>query len=219
MNVARQGSRRSQPGRLELSPDVVHSILQVITAGWAVASKTPGATRVAHEEVLNELLREGMRWVVDRDRAMDSDGRLPKMQILGETGSRSRPDVERPDGRIDIPILLMQPFSHEPHALVECKRVAGNNAKLCRLYVVEGVDRFASGKYAGSHATAFMVGYVIAGTRPDAADGVNGYLGRQGRLADRMETLLSADTWTRRSRHARASGFPITLLHTFVAVR
>ena len=159
-----------------------------------------------------------MRYVVDPDRAFGRAPRFPEMRIMDEVGWHSRPDVVRPDGRVDISILLTQPFSHRPHALIECKRVAGSSAGLCRLYVVKGMDRFASGQYAGNHATAFMVGYVIEGTRVAAADGVNGYLQRQGRAADQMEPLPSADAWTRRSRHSRPSGSSITLLHTFVAV-
>ena len=68
MNVMHPGPFRYRQGRVDLSPDIVHTILQVITAGWAVASKDEGATRVAHEEALNELLRDGMaprrfKWV------------------------------------------------------------------------------------------------------------------------------------------------------------
>lgn len=203
---------------MKLRPDIEHTILEVITAGWEVASEDEGATSDANEGALSELLRDGMRCVVDRDRALGPAARLPEMRILAETEWRSRPDIKRPDGRIDIPILLTRPFSHEPHALVECKRVAGGSTELCRLYVVEGMDRFSSGKYAGNHSTGFMVGYVIEGTRVAATDGINGYLQRQGRCADRMEPLPNADTGTRRSRHSRPSGLPITLLHTFVTV-
>ena len=219
MNVMRSAPFRYRQGRVDLSSDIVHTILQVIAAGWAVASKDEGAIGVAHEEALNELLRDGMRYVVDPNRAFGPAPRFPEMRIMDEVGWHSRPDVVRPDGRVDISILLTRPLSHKPHALVECKRVAGNSARLCRLYVVRGMDRFASCQYAGNHATAFMVGYVIEGTRVAAADGINGYLRRQGRPADQMEPLPSADMWTRRSRHSRPSGSSITLLHTFVAVR
>lgn len=220
MKVGRQGLSLYRPGRIALSPDVQQAILHVVRAGWAVALKVAEGTGTVREEVLNELLRDGMRVAVERDRAEGRHRRLPEMSILDETASRSRPDVQRPDGRIDIPILLLtRPFAHVGHALIECKRIAGNRASLCRLYVVEGMDRFASGKYARNHAIAFMVGYVIAGTCVAAADGVNGYLQRQARPEDRLEQIPSPDKSTWQSRHSRTSGCPIVLLHTFLATR
>lgn len=220
MRVARKGSFRYQPGRFELSPDGRQAILHVVRAGWAVASKVVEEAGVTREDVLNELLRDGMRLAVENDRGSGRLRRLPEMRILSEGASHSRSDVDRPDGRPDIPILLSRPFSHEAHAIIECKRVAGSSARLCRLYVVEGIDRFKNGKYAWNHATAFMVGYVIAGTRVAAIDGVNGYLQRQARPQDQLEEWLpGANRSTWRSRHSRTSGSSIVLFHTFVAAR
>lgn len=220
MKVTRKGSFRYQPGRFELSPDGRQAILHVVRAGWAFASKIVEEEGGNCEDVLNELLRDGMRFAVEKDRALGQHRRLPEMRVLPEGASRSCPEVDRPDGRPDIPILLSRPFSQEAHAVIECKRVAGNRARLCRLYVVEGIDRFKNDKYAGNHATAFMVGYVITGTCVAAVDGVNGYLQRKERPQDQLEEWLpGADRSTWRSRHSRTSGFPIVLFHTFVAAR
>lgn len=219
MKVAREGSFRYQPGRFELSPDNRQAILHVVRAGWAFASKIVEEPCVTGEDVLNEVLRNGMRFAVEKDRALGQHRRLPEMRVLPEGATCSRSDVDRPDGRPDIPILLSRPFSHEAHAIIECKRIAGNRARLCRLYVVEGIDRFKTGKYARDHATAFMVGYVSEGTCLAAVDGVNGYLERQARPQDQLEEWLpGADRSTWRGSHSRTSGFPIVLFHTFVAV-
>lgn len=219
MKVTRQASFRYQQGRVALSPDVRQAILDVVRAGWAVASEVVEEMGVAREDALNELLRDGMRLAVEEDRALGLHRRLPEMRILPEGASRSRPEVGRPDGRPDIPILLSRPFSQEAHAVIECKRVGGNRAMLCRLYVVEGIDRFKSGKYASNHETAFMVGYVITSTCVAAVDGVNGYLERQARPQDQLEQLpgMARSTW--QSHHSRTSGFPIVLLHTFLMGR
>ncbi len=45
---------------------------------------------------------------------------------------------------------------------VECKRVEPGNSALSAGYVAEGINRFASGKYAAGHCWGFMLGYVLA---------------------------------------------------------
>ncbi len=130
----------------------------------------------------------------------------------------------QPDGRTDIPILLQELREaygdHDPHAIIECKRVAGNDAALCRRYVVDGIDdRFIGAKYAARHRVAFMAGYVLAGSIEAAAAGINRYLANRGRAAERLApcTALPA-TWTRSSRHPRPSSDPplIDLHHAFL---
>ena len=101
---------------------------------------------------------------------------------------------------------------HGPHANIECKRVAGRNARLCRRYVVCGVDRFRYGTYARSHSHGFMVAYLVAGKLSDAVGGINSY------ISDRTEriggsTLLRP--WLLQSRHIRADQAPIVLHHSF----
>ena len=90
-----------------------------------------------------------------------------KMTILPGAESLSRSDVPKPDGLTDIPVLFSdireEYDEHDPHAIIECKRVAGHDAGLCRLYVVEGIDRFKTGQYASNHAVGFMAGYPTCG--------------------------------------------------------
>ena len=199
-----------------LRTENIRRILRVVKDGWAVAKKFAEVTADAYELVLTERLRDGMRRVVDRREAMDGPDDSLRMSILPGTESRSGPDVVVPDGRTDIPILLRHPFSHDPHAIIECKRVAGSDSSLCRLYVVQGIDRFASRKYAWNHAAGFMVGYVILGTPAAAADGVNGHLKRKGRSAEQLGPSSPCEPWVRKSCHRRRSGGPIRLLHAFL---
>ena len=145
------------------------------------------------------------------------------MTVLPGSESRSSPARLKPDGRTDIPIFFQEIREryddHDPHAIVESKRVAGNNPSLCRLYVVEGIDRFASAKYAGRHVVAFMAGYVVAGGVDAAVRRINRYLSDRGRGAEVLAacTVLAAG-WARSSRHPRQPlAPPIDLHHAFLA--
>lgn len=126
---------------------------------------------------MTERLRDGMR-----DALKTSPWNLI---VLPGTESRSKSSVVIPDGRTDIPLMLIEVFlrthEHDPHAIIECKRIAGSDNHLCREYIVEGVDRFINGKYGENHAVGFMVGYVISDTPEAAANGINAYLTRVAR--------------------------------------
>ena len=146
-----------------------------------------------------------------------------KMTVLPGTESRSGATLQ-PDGKTDIPILLQELREayddHDPHAIIECKRIAGSDAALCRRYVVDGIDdRFIGAKYAGGHRTAFMAGYVLSGNIEAAVAVINRYLANRGRAAERLAacTALPA-TWARSSRHPRQSSAPplIDLHHAFL---
>ena len=201
------------PGRprIELAPETSTAILRTVHAGWAVAVQSPDVNPKAGEVTMTERLRDGMR------KALKA-GRLPwskTLIVLPGTESRSRPDVIRPDGRTDIPLLLIEIFlrfsEHDPHAIIECKRIAGNDARLCREYVVEGIDRFRTGKYADDHATGFMAGYLVAGDAAAAVDGINQYLNasRPDRIPRHEENLtpstLVVESWTWTSLHPRTA--------------
>ena len=172
---------------------------------------------------MTERLRDGMRSALN-------GGGLPwgrTLVVLPGTESRSRPDVLLPDGRTDIPILLIEIFlrsgEHDPHAIIECKRIAGDDSHLCREYVVHGIDRFRCGKYAGNHAAGFMAGYLIAGDANTAASGVNRYLNsiRKKHEPRRDENLkpsdLVSEPWAWVSRHPREAAPAMTLHHAFLS--
>ena len=218
---------RTTAGRpfIELGPEIAGAILRTIDAGWARASTAPEVNADAGEVVMTERLRDGMRGAL-------ASG-LPwggTMVVLPGTESRSRPDVLRPDGRTDIPILWIAIFlrfqEHDPHAIIECKRIAGADAHLCREYVVNGIDRFRRGQYAANHAAGFMAGYLIAGDAGTAARGVSGYLNgkrRHGTRAPRNENLIPSTlvdgSWAWTSRHPRTGGSEIDLHHAFLQLR
>lgn len=194
---------------IQLGPEVVAAIMLTLITGWQVASASADVNADAGEVLMTERLRDGMRSAL-KDRAW-------KLIVLPGTESRSKTSVLQPDGRTDIPLMMIEVFlrtqEHDPHAIIECKRIAGSDTHLCREYVVEGVDRFASGKYGENHAVGFMVGYVLAGTSIEAADGVNAYLGRVSRTAEQLQAagIVSDLTWY--SQHGRTKPSEAVGLH------
>ena len=209
---------------IELAPETSAAIMRTVKAGWTVALRSPDVNPDAWEIVMTERLRDGMRHALNA-------GELPwskAIVVLPGTDSRSRPEVLLPDGRTDIPILLIQIFlrfgEHYPHAIVECKRIAGNDAHLCREYVVEGIDRFRTGKYGANHATGFMAGYLIVGDANAAARGINGYLNscrtNQGPRQDEnlRPSSLVHESWAWVSRHSRTEASAIELHHAFLPI-
>ena len=180
------GAKRRLGGPLiDLGPDVLLGIMTVIHAGWlSVSDVTP-----ADDEVkITERLRAAMRRVVNERTHPWSK----LMVILPGTESLSSSDLPRPDGRTDISILMIGVFEefgdHDPHAIIECKRIAGGDTGLCWKYVNDGIDRFRASKYGGRHATGFMIGYVLSESASDAANGINRCLSRK----DRHSELLHA---------------------------
>ena len=209
-------------GRQFIDIDLERSvaILQILDEGWKRASAVPEVHAGIGEVEITECLRKGMTTAL-RERTTKWS---KKMSVLPGTESRSSPEMLRPDGRTDLPIFfsdIREEYNeHDPHAIVECKRVAGNRTDLCREYVVEGVDRYATGKYARNHAVGFMVGYLLSGDAGSAAAGVNAHLTRKRRQSEHLGPCVIADRpWARSSRHPRgALTGPIALHHAFFGV-
>jgi hypothetical protein len=146
------------------------------------------------------------------------------MIVAPGSESRSQPGMTAPDGRTDPPLYLTRVYArsgeHDPHAIIECKRVAAGDTDLAREYVVEGVDRFRTGKYSENHARGFMVGYVLAGPPEAVVDGINRYLTGRKRLEELLERPRSSVTQRWVSRHARAvPNEPISLHHAMLVVQ
>ena len=203
---------------INLAPDIATAVLRTVEVGWEFASQSRDVNVEAGEVEITERLRDGMR------RALGLKGMRwgKKMAVLPGTESRSRPDMLVPDGRTDIPILSIEIFlrfgEHDPHAIIECKRVAGNNAHLCREYVVEGIDRFRSGKYSGNHSTGFMVGYLLAGNEQMAATRINKVLTGRSRCRENLKPSdLVHEPWAWGSSHPREEVSPIDLHHAFLS--
>ena len=204
---------------IDLKPEIATAIMRTVEAGWAYALKSPGLGIKANEVAITEKIRDGMRCALNSG-ILSWGG---AMMVPPGTESRSRPDVPAPDGRTDIPIYWIEIFicdkDHDPHAIIECKRVAGNNTRLCREYVKEGMDRFRTGKYSGNHSTGFMIGYLIAGDASTAARGVNRHLNRKSRSEENLKSSgIIQEQWAWESSHPRMQpACPIKLHHAFLS--
>ena len=218
-----QPTRLISMGRPSLNIHKVRcrAILQLLDEGWKRASECPEVNPDAGEVEITERLRDSMREVLK--------GRVAKwgksVWVLSGTESRSTPSTLQPDGITDIPIAFTEIREkyddHDQHATIECKRIAGSSTDLCRLYVVQGIDRFKMGKYAGRHVYGFMAGYVLSGDPQSAAHGINRYLTGKERLDDHLQSCtIRDDPWARSSVHQRPnSTVPITLHHAFLSLR
>ena len=204
------------------------AILEILDAGWKRTVIYPEVHAGVGEVEITEHLRAGMQDAVDTRAAAAAPGvaaRWKKMTVLPGTETLSRPEVSRPDGRTDIPVFfqdIREEYNEQrPHAIIECKRIAGSDAGLCRLYVVEGIDRFKTGKYAANHAVGFMAGYLLSGDAGSATVGVNKHLTRKGRQSEHLgSSTLPNASWVRTSRHPRpAPAEPIDLHHAFFGLR
>ena len=197
-----------------LSADVTVAILTILSGGWGYAKAHDDVTAQSGEVPITERLRDGMRQALK----LDGFPWAKMLLVLPGTETRSRGALV-PDGRTDIPLVWLEIFlqhgEHDPHAIIECKRLAGSDTSLCREYVVEGIDRFRSGKYGFNHAVGFMVGYLLYGTDAEAVAGINGYLARQGRIDEELSGP-SSETSTWASLHDRTYPLsPISLHHSF----
>lgn len=196
---------------IALSADVTLAILTILDGGWLYAKAQAGVDVRAREVPITEHLRDGMRVALRHS----GHAWAKTLWVFQGSESRSRGALV-PDGQTDIPLGLVEIFlqhgEHTPHAIVECKRIAGLDATLCREYVVEGIDRFCSGKYGFNHAVGFMVGYLLGGTDAEAAACINRYLTGRGRSNEELSKPgASPSTWV--SGHGRASPCPPIALH------
>ena len=214
-SILRRRGRGDRP--IAIQPSRRADILKIINAGWYRALARPGVRPAAREVELTGHLLTGMQAAVN-DRVVHAHKRI---SVLPGTESRSGTEAT-PSGLTDISIHLRdireRSRDHGPHAIIECKRVAGSGATLCRLYVVEGMDRFKSGKYADRHAVAFMAAYVLSGSVDAAACGINRYLSRQRRAAEHLTSCtVLAEGWARTSLHRRQpAAAPIDVHHAFL---
>ena len=193
-------------------------VLHIIKAGWERRLAMRNANPQQGEVEMTMHLREGMVCAVNERIVRSSK----KITVLPGTESWGSASSIRPSGLTDISIHLRDVREkcgeHDPHAIIECKRIAGNDAGLCREYVIEGIDRFITGKYGERHAVAFMVGYLLSADAETAASGTNRYLSSKGRKRDHLGSCTILDEpWARSSHHVRqSSAGPIGLHHAFL---
>jgi hypothetical protein len=92
---------------INLSPAVTVAILRTIEAGWLIARQRVEVGSDSHEVAITECLREGMREALAKNK-------LPwrkTMIILPGTESKSQLGMTKPDGRTDVPLLLVNIFT------------------------------------------------------------------------------------------------------------
>ena len=190
------------------------AIIRVLAKGWNRAAAYPDRHAQADEVSMTQCLRKGMR---EELKAGASDWSR-RMSILPGTESQSRFSPLKPDGLTDISVFLQdireRYDEHDPHAIIECKRVTEHDATLCRLYVAEGIDRFSAGQYAIKHREGFMVGYVISGGIAGATAKINRRLSRKNRPKEYLQqSNVVRAPWTWVSRHPRQKPYVAIELH------
>ena len=204
---------------VDIGADLSVDILKIVHDGWNRAREFADVHSATIEVEMTGWLVDGMQAAVRKGVV-----RSHKMiSVLRGTESRSDPRSFIPDGLTDIAIHLRDIRAklgdHGPHAIIECKRVAGNDAQLCRQYVVQGINRFKEAKYAGEHVIAFMVGYLVSGDIDAVTTRINQYLSSQGRQSEKLGSCtVLAEDWARSSRHSRPTRqVAIDLHHAFLA--
>ena len=196
------------------------AILRTVEAGWAEAVGHPDVNAGTKEIAITTRLRDGMISAVESGQFSWKG----EMVVLPGTESRSDTDISQPDGRTDMSIIISEMArlygrrGHDPQAVIECKRISGNSASLCREYAVNGVDRFRRGKYAGDHVIGFMIGYLISGDARSAASSINKYLSRKSRDEESLRpSNLVRESWAWQSDHQRKGNESIKLQHALLA--
>ena len=195
------------PSNVHLADGQVLSILAAIADGWLAAVENEELTAALREREMTGWLIAGMR---------------KNMENRGTTVARGTetPRGDLPDICIYFRRLREEQNEHEPHAGVECKRVAGNDTTLCGRYVRFGIDRFSGGKYGARRKCGFMVGYVVDGSASSCVDGINRYLARHRSAEERLGTdRLAARFPVWLSCHARKAASPIEVRHQFLVFR
>ena len=204
---------------IDLSPELTLAVVRTVEAGSPIALARSEVTPQADEVTITECLRDAMRDALVQHR-------FPwrkTMIVAPGTESRSRAGMVAPDGRTDIPLFLTRVFArsgeHDPHVILECKRVAEGDSGLAREYVVEGIDRFRTSKYAENHRRGFMIGYLLSGSAQGVVEAVNRYLAGRSRHSEALGSSVvgrASTAWE--SEHPRSGVGPIALHHAMLAV-
>lgn len=143
-------------------------LVNILQAGETLRRKTPNEIE---DRLTRRFCRKMNQLPVFRDGPLDIH---PQQEILS-----SDPDVDRPQGYIDI--LVSCGYGSETYFAIEAKRLrvrsikgkmdAGNDD-----YVNEGMMRFVTGQYAPFMVSSAMLGYVYDGDIKKARSGVSKYI-------------------------------------------
>ena len=225
--IGHDGERRGREP-LDLDPSLTILILRLIKKGWETACKDALIQGDCEEREMAECLLQGMRsHLKSHPSSAKGEGVEWRENITvargtevpprsGHSGSPGIPDIA-----VYFHDIRIRKNYHDPHALIECKKISGSRAKLCRSYVVDGImDRFASGKYGADHSVGFMIGFLLHGSVPLAVERINGHV--RCKLGP-CEVLVPSDSRCSHSvhvsRHARPTlSSPVVVHHSFLRV-
>jgi len=213
---SRAGGALGKPGENQVyRQSFVAHVHQLLAAGY---SRLDRATLRDQEEptITGFLVREIQRY-------LEGPAAPPWAQVFAV---RDDPPVEFPGTagrtrpRVDIEIERVQP-GPRPRFQFEAKRLY-RKGSIDEYFGKDGLQNFLSGRYAGQHDDAGMLGYV-------QVQPVQGWIGKiQQRMEDRPDELLievQDGTWRPRAdselEHSYSSlhrrpGRPIQIHHTFL---
>lgn len=138
------GARRD--GSVSLAGATIIAVLRAIQLGWRAAVDVAEGDAA----VLSQELPMTHRLCAAMGRVVDSSQDQYPMRITPGTVVIPSEDAPRLVGLTDISIYLNGLPGHDPHAIIECKRVHGGDRKLCRLYASPGNPRAGPVRYLAS---------------------------------------------------------------------
>jgi hypothetical protein len=194
-----------------LTEDQVATVVDLVCRG--VDEARPSITAGMLEVPATIVIRKAMRRV---KRMLN----LTNLQIRGEHELDNMATTDAAIlGRIDITLQFLHQFGDEDaYVAIECKRVGASLSGLNGAYVAEGVDRFATGKYAVGQDWGFMLGYVLGQPVSDVIAAIDKRLetkyGPSAKLAPETTHALAAAILE--GVLTQACGHTIRLKHIFV---
>ena len=198
----------------ELSPEIEKAVLQLVVDGFERWEMGGFARYGDYEDHYTVRLVACMKQI-RRERNMALVPRFQGVEPSDEMLEGREDPAHAP--RIDM-VVSWDVFADDAFLSIECKRLAPDD--LARLYVVEGIARFARGYYGATDKSGAMVGYIISGSPGAVLSRVNTYVERAHTMGA-SHTLKVADPigWLNSvfaSEHRRSSPFqPIRLTHLF----
>ena len=145
-------------------------VLQILHDAWPAAAADSRVTRCAGEDAISDVLRWKM---VEAKNRLDP---VPQLRFEREAQSDDH-NIDNPLGLIDIKVLYT--WNDETYLTMECKRITSTENSLARMYIRNGVNRFASGKYSPGHSFGIVTGYVMCGDPDLCADRVERQLQKE----------------------------------------
>ncbi len=183
--------------RFRLVELVEESLTRWAACGWVRHSNCENDCNVQLYRFADQARRENPSLRLFR---VELDAALPSKEML--QGTMSTKTMPRPDLKIRM---------GKTRVSVECKRL-GTHGGHPREYVDNGIARFVTGNYAGSHGFGLMVGYVQKGSPVDLVCKINKRVRNHDDMGE--DHCLSPQSPSRyKSTHNRSSGQQVRLEH------